>query len=143
MSLMRWRDPVDMLPSFPNFFNSFFGNELGSVAKQTLPSVNVKETKDEFVLEVAAPGMQKDSFDVQLDNDVLTITGNKEERKEEVEEKWSRKEFEYTSFQRSFQLPTSVRDEKIEAEYKDGVLFVKVPKKEEAKMKAGKRIEIK
>jgi HSP20 family protein len=135
-----------MMPSFSSLIDPFRGRDLseffGSEFQGTVPAVNVREDKNNFILEVAAPGMSKENFDLKLENNVLTISGKKEESKEQKEEKWNRREFYYSSFQRSFYLPEVVDSEHIEAHYKDGLLMVTVPKKEEAKEKAVKTISI-
>lgn len=145
MALVKWREPVDMMPSFSSLIDSFFGRDLTDFTgdfKGTVPAVNVKEDENSFVVEVAVPGMSKENFDLKLENNVLTISGKKEESKEQKEEKWNRREFFYSSFERSFHLPDVVDSEHIEAHYKDGLLMISVPKKEEAKVKASKTISI-
>src|SRR4029079_15651451 len=106
--------------------------------------VNIKETNESFEVEMAAPGMTKNDFTVELDSNVLTITSEKKDRFETKEgERYSRREFSYQSFQRSFQLPKEVVDaEKIEAKYEKGVLRLLIPKKEEAKPRPPKMIQI-
>lgn len=119
-----------------------FSNFAGS--NSNMPAVNVKENDNEFVIEVAAPGMNKEDFRVNIDNDRLTISSEKkEENKDEENENFTRQEFSYQSFQRSFQLPDNVVDsDKIKANYKEGILNVVLPKKEEAKPKPAKEIKI-
>ena len=115
-------------------------SERGSV-----PAVNVRETNDAFELEVAAPGMTKDDFKVELDNNMLVISAQKEEKHEEQQENgnYTRREFSYQSFTRSFSLPERlVEGDRISAKYHDGILHITVPKTEEAKMKPAKQIEI-
>lgn len=127
--------------AFPNFFdddNFFEGNFLNSSA----PAVNVKENKDNFEIELAAPGMRKEDFKVDVDNGVLSISSEKEESNEESEENYTRKEFSYSSFKRSFTLPENVNDENIKAKYKEGVLEITVEKKEKDPKKAPKAINI-
>ena len=114
-------------------------------AGATLPSVNVKETNDDFIIEVAAPGMNRDSFKVELDNNILSISSELESKNEASgkNDQYTRREFSYQSFQRSFSLPEhKVQGEKISAKYKDGILYVTVPKKDEAKVKPVRRITI-
>jgi HSP20 family protein len=116
-----------------------------SPSTTTLPSVNVKETKDEFVVEMAAPGMKKEDFDIQLDNNMLTIRSEKKHENEQKDEdgKYSRREFSYQSFQRSFNLDQQVvDDDNISATYEDGILSLTIPKKEEAKEKPPRSIEV-
>jgi HSP20 family protein len=110
----------------------------------TIPAVNIKESPNAFEVEMAAPGMTKKDFKIELDSNVLTITSEKNVEHEEKEgEKYSRKEFSYQSFQRTFTLPKEVVDEdKIEAKYENGVLYLVIPKKEEAKQKPARMIQI-
>ena len=98
-----------------------------------VPAVNVAENKDEFQLALAAPGMKKNDFKIDIDGNVLTISAQLEEKKTEEGEKFTREEYNYSSFRRSFTVPEGVNKEKIEATYADGVLRLSLPKKEEAK----------
>ena len=107
-----------------------------------MPSVNIRETNDNYEVEVAAPGMDKKDFKITLDGNLLTISSFKQQSSEETEDRYTRREFSYQSFQRSFQLPKDVVDQdKISARYENGLLNLSIPKKEEAK-KAPKLIEI-
>lgn len=109
----------------------------------SLPKVNIVETNDEFRVEMAAPGMKKGDFHVELDNDVLTIHSEMTENVEDGEDKkYSRREFSYQSFKRSFYLPNTVEADSIKAKYNDGILSLVIPKKEEAKKKPVKTIAI-
>ena len=110
----------------------------------TIPAVNIKENAESFQVEMAAPGMTKDDFKIELEGNVLTITSEKNLENEVDEgEKYSRKEFSYQSFQRTFTLSKEVvDDEKIEAKYQNGVLHLTIPKKEEAKKKPPRMIQI-
>jgi len=141
-----------LFPTIPSLFDDFFTRDwLDSslanwkVSGATLPAANVKESNDDFQIEVAAPGMTRDDFKVELDNNVLTISSEREEKNEQKDEKgnYTRREFSYQSFQRSFSLPESkVLGDKISARYSDGILYVTVPKSEEAKVKPAKQIAI-
>jgi len=132
----------------PSLMDEFFGRDLiqNFFEDQTgisMPAVNVVETNDNFRIEVAAPGLEKKDFKIDLDNNVLTISSEKEERNESQEEgKFMRREFSYSSFRRSFSLPNSVDAEKIKANHKDGILSIILPKREEAKQKPPKQISI-
>jgi HSP20 family protein len=142
----------NFFPSFSRFwddddlFNRNMSNwGLSNYSDTTLPAVNIRETKDSYEVEMAAPGMKKEDFKIELDRNILTISSEKSEEHEEQgeEEKYSRKEFSYQSFQRSFNLPKEVVDEdKIEARYREGVLHLTIPKREEAKQKPPRKIEI-
>lgn len=110
----------------------------------TVPAVNITENKDDFKVAMAAPGMKKDDFSIDMEGNMLTISCEKEENKEEKDERFNRKEYNYSSFSRSFTLPDDINKEKIEARYEDGVLKLVLPKKEEAKkLIANKHITIK
>lgn len=121
-----------------NFFN--WPNEMSRGS--TLPSVNINETNDEFRVEMAAPGMKKDDFQIELDNDTLTISSEMSRNNEDENSSYTRREFSYESFRRSFHLPNTVEADKIKAQYKDGLLSLVIPKKEEAKRKPPKTIQI-
>ena len=143
MTLVRKSD--SFLPSlFDRFFNSGLMDwNLTNYSNATLPAVNVKETEDEYILEVAAPGMSKKDFKVNFQKNVLTISSEKEEEKKEKEDNYTRREFCYQSFQRSFTVPASdVNSDKITACYDDGILSVKLPKREEIKPKPAREIKI-
>jgi HSP20 family protein len=131
----------------PTFNDEFFGNDLFArffemPANTTMPAVNIKEGKEDFTIEVAAPGFEKKDFKIDLNNSVLEISSEKEERNEVNDEKSLRSEFRYSSFKRFFTLPDSVEADKIKATYKDGILNVSIPKKEEAKVKPVRQISI-
>jgi HSP20 family protein len=136
-------------PYYPSFFDRFFNNELMdwnlsnfSGTNTSLPAVNVKETENEYLIEVAAPGMNKEDFKISLHNNLLTISSEKKDEKEEKNEKYSRREFSYQSFQRSFTISeNSVDSGKITANYQSGILSICLPKREEIKPKP--RMEIK
>ncbi len=132
---------------FDDFFNrdNFnWGLSNFSSSNTTIPAVNIRETNENYQVEVAAPGMQKKDFKVELDGNLLTISSEKRDEKEDVEtDKYTRKEFSYQAFQRSFTLPKEVVDaDKIQAKYEDGMLHLLIPKKEEAKQKAPRLIQI-
>ena len=135
----------------PTFFNDFFakdfwnwGLENNSSTNTTIPAINVKETNDNFEVEVAAPGMTKKDFKVELNGNMLTISSEKQNEWQENEiERYTRREFSYQSFQRTFQLPKDVVDEdKIQAKYENGLLHLTIPKKEHAKQRPPRMIEI-
>jgi HSP20 family protein len=109
----------------------------------TVPAVNITETKEEYKLSFAIPGMRKDDFEIGVDGNMLTVSCEKEESKEEKEHRYTRKEYNYSSFSRNFSLPEEVSKDKIQASYTDGVLTLMLPKKEEAKKLAAKSIMVK
>lgn len=106
------------------------------------PPVNVKETDNDFTIELAAPGLLKEDFNIELDNDMFTISSKSEKETESDNGKYTRKEFNYSSFKRSFSLPDTVDSTKIDASYENGVLRIGIPKKEEAKVQPKRLIEI-
>lgn len=136
------------LPSLSSWVDDLFETGLGTSflpnfnTGMTLPAVNIKETKDEYVLEIAVPGMKKSDFNIDIDNKVLSISSEKEEQYEEKEENYTCREFGYNSFKRTFTLPDTVESDKIKAEYKEGILMVLLPKRDEAKEKPAKRITV-
>jgi HSP20 family protein len=154
MSLVRW-NPVRDLATFPSdilgmqkeinrLFDRFFrGGTLdeGEFLTSTwMPAVDIVEKDDEFVARVELPGVSKDDVKVTLQDNILTIRGEKKEEKESKDANYHRLERSYGSFQRSFTLPSSVKGDKVGAEYKDGILTISLPKAEEARRK---QIEVK
>lgn len=122
----------DVLDDFFKPWNErFSGNLWGKML--TVPAVNIKETETEFNVSLAAPGLQKEDFHIDLNGNLLTISCEKEEKKEEKLEQMTRNEYNFTSFNRTFTVPEDVMMEKIEANYKDGILNIMLPKKEEAR----------
>ena len=130
-----------------DFFDTdrFFDSDLLKLASvPPLPLVNILEEEKEFVVEMAAPGMKKNDFKIELEGNLLTISSETSNQTEEKEgDRYSRREFSYQSFQRSFTLAKDVLDaEKIKAKYEDGVLRLHIPKKEEVKQKPPRLIQI-
>jgi HSP20 family protein len=136
--------------SMNNFFDDFITKDLFdwtdrnfAALGSNLPSVNLKETDTKIEVELAAPGMKREDFKVEIDNDILMISSEKEEEKEEKKDNYLRREFNYQSFSRTFSLPDTIDENKIEATYKDGILHVVVAKKEGMKKRTLKTIPIK
>jgi len=135
----------------PSVFNDFFKpwNEWidngGSIWNRelTVPAVNVSENTKNYNLSLAVPGMKKDDFKIDVDGNMLTISAETKQEKEERDEKYTRKEYNYSSFSRSFTLPDEVNKEKIEALYDNGVLKLVLPKTEETKKMMAKHIAVK
>jgi HSP20 family protein len=125
-----------------DFFDNdrFFDSDW--LKKQSVPAVNVKETEKNFEIEVAAPGLSKKDFKISVDNGVLTISSEKKEEKEEKEKDYTRKEFSYSSFSRSFTLPENINEDDVKANYEDGLLRLNVAKKTVTQPKAKKAIEV-
>lgn len=137
-------------PAFRGIFDDFFSRELFnwdnnnfSATRTTVPAVNIKESNDNFEVEVAAPGMNKDDFKITLDRNYLTISSSKQQEENTSEQGYTRREFSYQSFTRSFELARDVVDgDNIKASYDNGLLTVTIPKKEEAKEKTPRTIQI-
>lgn len=135
-------------PSLSNWFDDIFNRDLPSVFSSnfntgiSLPKVNIKETPEAFVVEMAVPGLKKSDFQIDIDSHVLSISSQREEENEHKEKNYTRREFGYASFKRTFTLPESVDDEKIKASYNEGILNIHLPKKEEAKQKPARSINI-
>lgn len=129
-----------------DFFNdSFFHRTGNGHSNGTLPSVNVSEDENSFMIEMAVPGMSRKDIQIKVEDDLLIISSEKEEKNEDKGSKnrrYMRREFNYMRFSRTFELPESVNQEKIKARHEDGVLKVELPKKEESVEKAPKQIEI-
>jgi len=140
-----------MLPNVRNYYrlpfmvDELFGKEFNHCDHNysgSVPAVNIVENNNEFVIEVAAPGMEKNDFKIELNRSLLTISSEKDEKKEVNDEKVLRREFTYSTFKRSFTLPQTVEPEKISATYKEGILLVTIPKKDESKEKLFRQIDI-
>jgi len=134
------------VPSSTSLFDDFFSRDLFDWSKTEgnglVPRVNIKETDEGFAVDIAAPGMKKEDFHVELDNDMLTVSSEVTEDRDEEKKNYTRREFSYHSFRRSFYLPNTVELEKINAKYSDGILNLWIPKKEEAKKKPARMISI-
>lgn len=135
-------------PGFSSWIDDIFNRDLPSVFTSnfntgyTMPKVNIKETADAFMVEMAVPGLKKSDFHLDLDNQVLSISAEMKDENEHQDDLYTRREFGYASFKRTFTLPESVNDDKIDATYKDGILCIHLPKKEEAKQKPARSIKI-
>jgi HSP20 family protein len=140
MKIVKWRNE----PSVFDLMNSFFENDLNisNRSGNYSPATNVIENENGFELELASPGLSKEDFKINVENQVLTISSEKEVNSEQKEKNYTRKEFMISSFSRSFTLPKSVDIDRIKAEYKDGVLKVELPKREEENTKIQKQISI-
>ena len=141
----------NLINTLPGLFDDFFTKDLFdwsnsnfSMTGTTVPAVNVKETAETFEVEMAAPGMKKEDFKVELNNNILIISSElKKENEEKQGERFTRKEFSYQTFQRSFQLSREAVDaENIQAKYENGVLRLMIPKREEVKQKPVRLIDI-
>ena len=130
-----------------NWLTDFFDNNRFFDADwmkrfQEIPAVNVRERNKEFVIELAAPGLTKEDFNITVENGVLTIQADREVEKEVKEENFTRKEFNYENFVRSFNLPENVLEDKVEAHYENGILLLTIAKKEVVAEKKPKAIAV-
>ncbi|TVR82803.1 MAG: Hsp20/alpha crystallin family protein [Chitinophagaceae bacterium] len=144
MTLLKWKSQEPTISNpLSRYFEDFFDRDLlADNFRNTLPSVNVAENEDEFRLEIAAPGFTKDNFNMELEENVLTLSGELKKSESEKDENYTRREFQFSSFKRSFTLPDIVDADKISATYSDGILKVILPKKEEQKKLSKKSINI-
>jgi len=132
-------------PFLPDWLEDFSPSELpqfGKLNTSVVPRVNIFETDDAYRIELAAPGLKKEDYKIQLNNDVLSISAEKSETKTDESEKCTKKEFSYTSFSRSFTLPESADKDSISAKTDDGILKISVKKKDESIVKPSREIEI-
>ena len=131
-------------PAFSYLFDDFILNQDWGYQKDSLPAVNIITSEDQFDIELATPGNKKADFQIEVvEDDVLIISSETVSQSGDTETSYERKEFGYNSFQRSFNIPESVNTDKISATYKEGVLTVSLPKKEEALPQPKKLISIK
>ncbi len=140
MNLIRKQPPF-----FPSLIDDFINTDWNlkvPTFSGTVPAVNIKELDSQFEIELAVPGMKKDDFEIEVEDGVLSISSTQEEEQVNEKGKFTRREFSYSSFRRSFTLPDSVNPTKIDASYKEGVLLVLLPKHKEAQPQPKKLIKI-
>lgn len=162
MTLIKWNNGSKSTPSLNtrSFFDAFnypfesvkllhnlLDDDLGITGSnigRTLPAINIADTADAITIDVAAPGMKKNNFGIEFNDNKLRISYKHESNKEANEQKnvW-RREYHFESFERTFNLPETIDGEKISATYEDGILKISVPKKEEAKKKPARMIDVK
>lgn len=135
-------------PNLNSWIDDWFGRDISSMFNTnfnsgiTLPAVNIRETGEAYFVEMAVPGLKKSDFDISIDNNVLSISTELQDKHEDQNETFTRREFGYSSFKRSFTLPETVEDHKIEGKYHEGILSIHLPKKDEAKQKPARTIKI-
>lgn len=143
MAVVRWKSNA-LFPNYDTIWDDFFSRDFFSKGLDlgtSIPAVNTKETKSSYELDVAIPGMSKDDFSIDVDDDILTISSESGEEIDEVDadtDNITRQEFSYSSFQRSFQIPEKVDRNGIAANYENGLLRITLPKSKGA-MTEGKR----
>ncbi|RQP18127.1 Hsp20/alpha crystallin family protein [Parapedobacter defluvii] len=136
----------DWLSPISSFWDrDFFDSDLGLFSRRlglSVPSANISETPQAYLLELAAPGLKRDDFKLEVENHTLTISSEKQEEKEEKKNGYSRKEYSFNSFSRSFTLPDSVKESDISASYTDGILKITIPKTEETPEQPARAIPV-
>lgn len=146
MTLVKTNKSGNLFPTLMSDFfdnDNFFANRwFEKEFNRSLPAVNVKENNKEFNIEFAAPGFKKNDFKINVEENILTISAEKQDEKNEEKDNYTRKEFSYNSFSRSFTLPQTVNADKIDAKYNDGILNLSIPKREEAKTQPKKEIKV-
>ena len=136
------------LPTLPSWFDDILGKGFTSEYLSnfntgiTLPKTNIRETVDAYFVEMAVPGLKKDDLELKLDNQMLSISAETKKENEENKDNYTRREFGYSSFKRSFILPEFIDESKIKAKYNEGILSIELPKMEEAKPKPPKTIKV-
>ena len=140
MNLIR-KQPPFFASLIDDFINTDWNLKVPTFSG-TVPAVNIKELDSQFEIELAVPGMKKDDFEIEVEDGVLSISSTQEEEQVNEKGKFTRREFSYSSFRRSFTLPDSVNPTKIDATYKEGVLLVLLPKHKEAQPQPKKLIKI-
>ena len=141
-SVNRPSNTLDRFFSDKFFNDNFIRDTWNRTFSQVTPAVNIIEHANSFDIELAAPGLNKEDFHLNLDKDLLTVKVAKEVKTVEDGPKWHRKEFSFNSFERSFRLPETIAEDKIGAKYENGVLRVTLPKRDEAVEKPSREIEI-
>ena len=142
------KGPLGSFPAWSTWIDEVFNNDLPSMFSSnfnqglSLPKVNIQELDDSYLVHMAVPGMNKSDFTIEVDNQVLSISTELNNEQVEEESNYTRREFGYASFKRSFTLPESVNDDNIKATYKEGILEIELPKREEAKRKPSRKIKI-
>jgi HSP20 family protein len=133
---------IDRTLGFPSFFSDTLERLWSDEDINWMPSANIRERAEDFKIDLAVPGMDKKDFSVEVDNGILTVSGERKEENMEENEKLTRREFHYGSFKRTFSLPESANPDSVSASYKDGVLSLTIAKREESKQKPKKQIKI-
>jgi HSP20 family protein len=154
MALIRRRSDSDV-PVTRSVFSDlldtdrFFGTDVfNNMFSMNVPAANIRETDNEFIIELAAPGLNKEDFRINVDNGVLSISSEREQETPQSSddgqgnERYTRREYSYTAFTRSFILPDAIMDDNIQAKYENGVLKIVLPKREEARRKPRQEVKI-
>lgn len=149
MNLIKWNPLAPGKTSLDNAVSDFFNSSINDIFKSDFtwsqPSVNIIEEDETYQIEVAAPGLEKKDFNVEVKEGhlIISVEKAKKDEKKEEDDNYTRREFNYQSFKRSFHLPDTIDSESIDGNYRNGVLTISLPKKEEAKPKDPVTIDIK
>lgn len=131
-----------LFQTFPGVFDEFFNEFTRNDSAAYVPAVNIAENVNDFTVDLSVPGFTKDDFKIGVEDNVLTISGEHKTESRNEEKNFTRKEFSYSSFKRSFTLPENVDEENINAKYENGILKLTLAKRPEASVKAAKEIKI-
>jgi len=146
MTLIKFKNDAEKytsrMPYFSDLFNDLFENMAFDSRRSSIPAVNVLENDDQFMLELAAPGLSKDDFKIEIDKDLLTIRAEKEEDTQSKKGRYNRRDFNFMSFTRSFNLPEVIDTDHISAEYENGVMRIAMPKRAEARPKPARVVKV-
>jgi HSP20 family protein len=148
-NVMSKHSLINLKEMFPETAEGFWApwNEWfrrnGLLSHTTVPALNVSDDKERYKVTLAAPGLEKSDFDIDIDGNMLTISASSEKEQEEDKKKYWRREYSYSSFSRSFTMPAEVDADAIEASYDKGILTLNLPKKEKAKSTTGKKVTVK
>ena len=141
MKMTTYR-PYGLNGGFDRFFNDLFGQAIGNDAPHTRPALNVRTDEDGYYLELAAPGLQKEAFEIEIDGERLTLSAEWKAATDQPTGDYTRREFDFRSFSRTFQLPEDVETTGVAARYESGILLLELPRKEAAKPQPAQRISI-
>lgn len=134
--------PASISGMFDPFFKKEMGDWFGKEFVDTIPGVNITETNSSYHVELASPGLKKSDFTIKVEGDVITISSEKSSEEKSEDKEYTRREYNYSAFSRSFNLPELVNQDKIVATYTDGILKIDLPKKETTGNNSGKKINI-
>lgn len=141
MNLVRWNNFDRRFPSVSDIFDDFFRSPSNTLNEQSYPSINVKENDEEYNIEIGIPGIKKEDCNINIDAGQLTVSATSKSSHEDDGKNYSRREYNYQSFSRSFTLPNNVNEDRITAKHENGELSINIPKTGEEKEKT-KKIEI-
>jgi HSP20 family protein len=146
MTLRKFNRPIVANNGIDRFFNDFFylpnatSNDSKNTFRSQVPAVNITEEDENFIISVAAPGMKKADFSIEINDGTMSISGELSAKAEEETEKFTRREFNFSSFERRFTLPENIKEDKVKASYKDGILNVEIPKETSKEIKDKKKL---